>query len=88
MNRPVRTHTFRGVRYEIIRGQDVDGFVHIEGEPEPLFLQSGLSPPRHMETCIHEALHAIEPRMTEGRVNGISSDLARWLWRLGYRLTR
>ena len=83
----VRTHTFRGRRYEIIHGDDVEGFVRVEGGPDVLFIQSGLSPRAKLEAYIHEALHAEEPRMREDRVDRIARSLARWLWRLGYRQT-
>lgn len=85
MTRPVKTHAFRGVRYEIIHGRDVDGFVQAPDDDPTLFIQSGLSPRRELETCLHEGIHAEEPRMTEARVDRIAKSLTRWLWRLGYR---
>jgi hypothetical protein len=38
-----------------------------------------------LDTIIHEALHCIEPNWTEERVAEASKELARLLWRLGYR---
>lgn len=36
-------------------------------------------------TAIHEAIHASRPDMTESEVRALESDIARMLWRLGYR---
>jgi hypothetical protein len=38
-----------------------------------------------MDTLIHEAMHAARPELDEDAVASASSDIARMLWRLGYR---
>lgn len=38
-----------------------------------------------LEVLIHEAMHAIDWKSDEEHVSCASSDLARMLWRLGYR---
>ena len=40
-----------------------------------------------MDTTIHEALHALLPFADEECVTKTATDLARLLWRLGYRRT-
>ena len=38
-----------------------------------------------LDTIVHEALHCIEPHWTEEKVTEAAKELARLLWRLGYR---
>jgi len=39
-----------------------------------------------LDTVVHELLHAASPELaSEDWVNGTASDIARVLWRLGYR---
>jgi hypothetical protein len=38
-----------------------------------------------MDTIIHEALHCIRPELDEQAVADTATDIARLLWRLGYR---
>jgi len=83
--KPVKTHSFQGTRYELLWASDVDGFLEEPGEPRALMVNDKLPPKQLLETLIHEAMHAIEPRMTEKRVDRISGELTRFLWRLGYR---
>ena len=89
----VKTHTFRRadgekVRHEIVFGSEVDGFVEDGAEPLALFINDMGGPRDAMEAALHEPLHALEPHMTEQRVDRIASELARFLWRLGYRRQR
>lgn len=39
-----------------------------------------------LDTTIHEATHVCFPFLEEGFVEKMSTDIARLLWRLGYRL--
>lgn len=41
---------------------------------------------RSLELLIHEALHAINFDMTEEKVDAAATDVARLLWKVGYRL--
>lgn len=42
--------------------------------------------PRSMlGTAIHEAIHASRPDLTETEVRSLEADIARMLWRMGYR---
>lgn len=38
-----------------------------------------------MDTTIHEAIHAIRPELDEDAVASTATDIARLLWKLGYR---
>jgi hypothetical protein len=38
-----------------------------------------------MDTLIHEALHCIRPELDEAAVADTATDIARLLWKLGYR---
>ena len=38
-----------------------------------------------LDTWVHEAMHAIWPSKPEAEVASASAELARMLWRLGYR---
>lgn len=42
--------------------------------------------PRSMlGTAIHEAIHASRPDLSESEVRALEADIARLLWRMGYR---
>ena len=38
-----------------------------------------------LDTLTHETLHAVFPRMTEAEVARAATDIAKVLWRAGYR---
>ena len=38
-----------------------------------------------LDTVIHECLHACQPDLAEETVEEVASDVARVLWRMGYR---
>ena len=38
-----------------------------------------------LDTTIHELIHACQPDLAEETVEEVASDIARVLWRLGYR---
>jgi len=40
-----------------------------------------------LEVFVHEAMHAIDWKLDEEHVGKASADLARMLWKLGYRKT-
>ena len=83
--KPVRTHTLGGKRYEIIFASAVDGFVEWPGEPHVFFINDNDTPKNILETTVHEAAHAIDPRLGEKRVARLAAEMARLLWRLGYQ---
>ena len=84
----VRTHIFRGTKYEIeIENEYLDG--RCEGKQTTknpkLCIYTGLKSRKALETCIHESLHACCFARGEEIVNQTAKDIARFLWRLGYR---
>lgn len=40
-----------------------------------------------LDTILHELLHACQPDLAEDTVDETATDIARILWRLGYRRT-
>ena len=38
-----------------------------------------------LDTTIHELIHACQPDLAEDTVEEVASDIARVLWRMGYR---
>lgn len=86
--RPLKTHTFRGTTYEIDIGDEIlygrcEGRKNTKNPKMGIYidLQSKIG----LETCIHEALHACCFAKTEEIVTSSAKDIARFLWRLGYR---
>ena len=81
----MKSHTFNGRKHTIDIGR-MDGwcdqykkqfFIHI--------CRDDTDSRAFMETCIHEALHACNWKASEESVTQTAYDLARFLWRLGYR---
>lgn len=87
MGRPVKTATFNGVKYTIEKDTVLDGYVDLPGEPETrvLHINGKLGPFDFLETAIHEALHASIPSEDEEMVERVGKEIARFLYRLGYR---
>jgi len=86
--RLVKTHTFRGNRYKIeIEKIILDGCCESvkEGSLPKLRVFTGLDSKKGLETVIHEALHACCFAKSEEIVNTTAKDVAKFLWRLGYR---
>ena len=88
----IKTHTFRQLgggktRYYVVDGAVYDGWVDAPAEKlkRELFVSGGQSPMRELDTWIHEAVHAIGPQLKEKTVTLVATELARFLWRLGYR---
>jgi hypothetical protein len=48
-------------------------------------LASWNRPRAMLGTAIHEAIHASRPDMSEAEVRALEADIARLLWRMGYR---
>ena len=78
-----KTHTFDGVKYHVII-DELDGNCDTDTKFW-IILERDLSKKVGLETVIHEALHACDWRMKEDKVDIIAKDIARFLWRLGYR---
>lgn len=50
-------------------------------------IRQGLAEEQELEVCIHEAMHAAAWSQSEEFVEEASYDIARMLWRLGWRKT-
>lgn len=86
----VRTHTFRGVRYDMDFDPQAASCDHPEGRDRPrIVLVDGLRNNRQtLELLVHESLHACCWPASEREVEETARDIARLLWRLGYRRQR
>lgn len=78
-----KTHTFDGIKYHIII-DELDGNCDTDTKFW-IILERDLSKRVGLETAIHEALHACDWRAQEDKVTVTAKDIARFLWRLGYR---
>lgn len=86
----LRTHTFNGHKYVIRLYNDeiIDGLCdNHRGDAEPTIrIFTDLDSRTGLETCIHEAMHACNYMKSEEAVKVTAKDIARFLWRLGYRV--
>jgi hypothetical protein len=42
----------------------------------------------YADTCIHECIHASDPKMSEADVARLANDITEVLWKRGYRLPK
>ncbi len=82
----VRTHSFNGISYEIILDK-LDGFADTHKLKRTLVISRDINELVGLETAIHEALHACNWHSREELVETTAKDIARFLWRLGFRRT-
>lgn len=83
----VKTHTFDGKKHRIYIGP-VEGICFQSDQKEKdyeIFLLSPLKEKNGLITALHEALHASDFNMKEEKVERISKEIGRFLWRIGYR---
>lgn len=90
----VRTHTFIGKTYRIVEGvtahdengQPVHGYCECpETKKKELVAPVSGGTVHDLEIILHEALHACFWWLSEYFVAWAARDLARFLWRLGWR---
>lgn len=83
---------FRGKTYSVtyrktLPNRDEVGVIVNKGPAvRRIGILQSLSGLERLDTEIHEALHACLWDLDEHAVNESASDIARFLWRLGYRL--
>lgn len=82
----VKTHTFRGTTYDILVGSALDGYTDTDNRFS-LVVNRDLNARIGLETTIHEALHACNWHAREELVEETAYDIARFLWRLGFRIS-
>ena len=80
----VKTHTFNGRKYFIII-DNLDGMCNTYNPERELVILADLDTRAGLETVCHEALHALKWTASEESVTTTAHDLARFIWRLGYR---
>ncbi len=80
----VKTATFNGERYLIAVGE-YDGMCDVGKKERELVILANLDTRNGLITAIHEALHACDWSAREDKVDSVSKDIGRFLWRLGYR---
>ena len=80
----MRTHTFCGRKY-IITTDSFDGLTDTFSKEREMIIMADLTTRAGLETAIHEALHACDWNKNEIMVAQTGKDIARFLWRLGYR---
>ena len=81
----IKTHTFNRRKY-LIDIDRLDGMCNTYKKERELHIFCDLATQKGLETAIHEALHACKWNATEKNVEITAKDIARFLWRLGYRL--
>lgn len=79
----VKTATFNGRLYHLIF-EDLDGNADTD-DKYWLIVERDLNKRIGLETVIHESLHACSWKSTEQKVEKTAKDIARFLWRLGFR---
>ncbi len=93
--KPVRSATFRGKRYKIVWSIPKRHQIHNEPtlgvceapnqKDKAICIQKGTSEIENLSTIIHESLHASYWDHDEDSTQEVADDLARFLWRCGYR---
>ena len=82
----VKTATFNGVNYEIDICGPVDGLCSSPHGSDPIVrICVDMENRKGLETVIHEGLHACFWAKSEEKIGQTAKDIARFLWRLGYR---
>ena len=82
----LKTHTFNGVQFDVDLAGPVDGLVdNPKGGRPSMVICADLDTRRGLEACVHESLHACHFLKSEESVERTARDIARFLWRLGYR---
>ena len=83
----VKSATFNKVRYEIDVCGPIDGCCdYPHGGKPTIRICADLKFRKGLETAIHESLHASCWAKSEEKVTQTAKDVARFLWRLGFRL--
>ena len=83
--REVRTHTFNRRKYQVEFDDVCDGVTDTHKCNRTMMIMADLATQNGLITCIHEALHASNWAATEKVVDRVSTDIGKFLWRLGYR---
>jgi len=88
MGKKVRTHTFHGRRYKIVVCQEDGNTDTYTLNERFLSIYADMATRNGLITAIHESLHAENWAASEKVVERVSTEIGRFLWRLGYRITK
>ena len=93
--RPVRTHTFNGEKYTVDHLTEIGGLCDIEAKSLVILRGNNINA---LGSALEEGLHALgipdrylhksDSKVPIGKSLSKVDDLARFLWRLGYRLEK
>jgi len=86
---PVKSHTFNGRKYKVELTERIDGVTDVPGTPDPyeILILDG-NDLKALHSALHEGLEAIGASdIHDYRDDGYPKtwDVAKFLWRLGYR---
>ena len=84
----IKSHTFRGRKYTVII-EAIDGMCDKPTASNSLNFIIPTDPEntkKFLETVIHESIHGCFPSMSEENVTESAYDIARMVWRIGFRL--
>jgi hypothetical protein len=89
VTRPVKSHVFRGRRYAIKwfapRGQHIAWCDDPKRKGKTILLPTNQPERDTLRATIDEAIHACQWDIDNDAVGEISTDIAAFLWRLGWR---
>ena len=69
-------------------GEKLEGFCeHPSEKAKKIVIDKNLTDEAELEVLVHEMIHACFFDLSEDSVNQSAADVARALWRLGYRKT-
>lgn len=77
-------HLFRHKRYEVVKVKNYEAG-KCNFTDHKLALNPDINGRMALDTAIHEGIHACYPDMDEPAVESAATDIAKFLWRLGYR---
>ena len=83
--KPIKTHTFNRRKYLITVSPKLDGMCDTFKKEREIVLMAPLKTRAGLITAVHEAMHALDWKASEGRIDKDSKELGGFLWRLGYR---
>ena len=83
--KPICTHTFNRRKYLITISPFLDGVCDTFKKEREIILMAPLETRAGLITAVHEAMHALDWKTSENRIDKDSKELGIFLWRLGYR---
>lgn len=77
----VKSATFNGKTFRV-HLDAIAGYVARPGDFAEIYIDPRMSTKEKFATCLHEAIHAARPEMTETEVEKLERDVAHFLLRL------